>query len=495
MNTPLETFRIDVYEWFPQRADALMDLLDAQSSNTTARSVVELSLSSLFRREYSSVHDGIEHLFVPSDEVLRDEERQTWEQQLVQLVMPFVPQPQRPFWLLGTDVTSASRPFARTLSDRMYVYQPNAVKGVKPVTIGHQYSILAVLPEKTSPTTPPWIVPLLVNRVKSTETKRAAGLAQINRLMEDETLPFRHELCVQVVDSDYSAITYLGPVATHANLVTIARLACHRTIYRPVPPQPADAPGQRGHPTWFGAPMKLKDPTTWDPPDETAYTYFTTRKGQTYLVHLEGWHNMLLRGTRDLPMHQSPFTLIRSRVLDMQGKMVFARPLWMVVIGTRRQEVSLEASWESYRQRYDLEHFLRFGKQRLLMDAYQTPETAHEENWWTMSQLAYLQLWMAREQASFQPRPWERYLPTAPSAREGDTQAPALSPSAVQRDMERIIQEIGTPARVPKRRGKSPGRTSGQSPGRRDRLSVIIKGNNKKRTQNIHTESTVPPSL
>ncbi len=143
MNTPLETFRMDVYEWFPQRADALMDLLDAQSSNTTARSVVELSVSSLFRREYSSVHDGIEHLFVPSDEVLREKERQTWEQQLVQLVMPFVPQPQRPFWLLGTDVTSASRPFARTLSDRMYVYQPNAVKGVKPVTIGHQYSILA----------------------------------------------------------------------------------------------------------------------------------------------------------------------------------------------------------------------------------------------------------------------------------------------------------------------------------------------------------------
>ncbi len=143
MNTPLETFRMDVYEWFPQRADALMDLLDAQSSNTTARSVVELSVSSLFRREYSSVHDGIEHLFVPRDEVLRDEERQTWEQQLVRLVMPFVPRPQRPFWLLGTDVTSASRPFARTLSDRMYVYQPNAVKGVKPVTIGHQYSILA----------------------------------------------------------------------------------------------------------------------------------------------------------------------------------------------------------------------------------------------------------------------------------------------------------------------------------------------------------------
>ncbi len=56
--TPLEQFRLEVYDWFPHRADALMDLLDAQSSTTAARSVVELSLNPLCRREYSSVHDG-----------------------------------------------------------------------------------------------------------------------------------------------------------------------------------------------------------------------------------------------------------------------------------------------------------------------------------------------------------------------------------------------------------------------------------------------------
>ena len=37
----LAQFRNDVYSWFSHRADALMDLLDALSSNTTARSVVE----------------------------------------------------------------------------------------------------------------------------------------------------------------------------------------------------------------------------------------------------------------------------------------------------------------------------------------------------------------------------------------------------------------------------------------------------------------------
>lgn len=478
MLTQLEQFRNDVYTWFPHRADALMELLDALSSHTTARSVVELSLNPCFRREYSSLHDGIANLFVPPQTQTCLPERHTEEQALVRLLVSYLPAPQRAFWLLGTDVTSASRPFARTLSDRTYVYQPNPVKGVKPVTIGHQYSVLAVLPEKTQPDEPPWVNPLLVNRVTSKDTKRAVGLAQITRVLEDETLPFHQELCVHVVDSDYSAVTYLGKVATQPNLVTIARLPGNRTLYRQAPAVPEGESGRRGHPTWFGAPMSLKKPDTWGEPDDVAVTTFRTRKGHTYTVQLEGWHNRLRRGKRGLPMHQSPLTLVRARVLDHEGQMVFTRPLWLVVAGQRRQELSLLEIWEAYHQRYDLEHFFRFGKQRLLLDAYQTPETAHEENWWTLVQLAYFHLWMARDQAVKAPRPWERYLPrfhTPPEDGDIARRATSSSPSDVQRDMARIIRQIGTPAQIPKPRGKSPGRSLGHGPGKRPRLAVIKK--------------------
>jgi len=491
----LEQFRNDVYEWFPHRADALMDLLDALSSNTTARSVVELSENPLFRRQYSSVHDAIEHLSVSDTEASRVQERQALEQTFIRLLIPYLPRPQRRFWLFGTDVTSASRPFARTLSDRTFVYQPNPVKGVKPITIGHQYSVVAMLPEKSHPDEPPWVIPLLVNRVTSTETKREAGLGQIGRLMNDETLPFHEALCVDVADSDYSAVTYLGRVAPCPNLVTVARFAGNRTVYRQAAP-PEDSPG-RGHPTWFGAPMSLKDPRIWDEPDELTQTTFTTRKGKVYSVHLEGWHDMLLRGKWGLPMHRYPFTLVRARVFDAQGKPVFSRPLWLIVFGQRRKELSLLEIWDVYRQRFDLEHFFRFGKQRLLMDAYQTPQTEHEENWWTLVQLAYLQLWFAREQATRVPRPWERYLPrfrsegtqsssvkslsevkTSPpvaSSSETRTSSPVASPSDVQRDLMRVLRHIGTPARNPVRRGNAPGRSPGQSPGLRVRVSVIKK--------------------
>jgi DDE superfamily endonuclease len=488
----LEQFRNDVYSLFSQRADALMDLLDALSSNTTARSVVELSDNPLFRRQYSSVHDGIEHLYVPSSEDSRLQGRQEMEQALIRLLVPYLPGPQRPFRLLGTDVTSASRPFARTLSDRTFVYQPNPVKGVTPITIGHQYSVVALLPEKGSPAEPPWVIPLFVNRVPSTETKREAGQQQIARLLDDKTLPFHEELCVNVADSDYSAVTFLGKMVRHPNLITIARFAGNRTVYRTAPPA-AKSPG-KGHPTWFGDPMSLKDPETWDEPDETAQTTFTTRKGTRYTVHLEGWHDLLLRGKRGLPMHRSPLTFVRARVVDAQGKPVYARPMWLIVFGRRRQELSLVEIWDAYQQRYDLEHFFRFGKQRLLMDAYQTPETEREENWWTLAQLAYLQLWFAREQADNLPRPWERYLPrfrlngtpadaspedetASPSdaSPEGEAVSSVPSPSAVQRDLSRILRQIGTPARASKRRGKAPGRSAGENVVLRVRVPVIKK--------------------
>ncbi len=59
----LKQFRQEVYEFFPIRSDALLELLDSLSSNITARSIVELSLSPHFRREYSSIYDAIKFFF------------------------------------------------------------------------------------------------------------------------------------------------------------------------------------------------------------------------------------------------------------------------------------------------------------------------------------------------------------------------------------------------------------------------------------------------
>jgi hypothetical protein len=105
------------------------------------------------------------------------------------------------------------------------------------------------------------------------------------------------------------------------------------------------------------------------------------------------------------------------------------------------------------------------------MTAYQTPEVQHEENWWQITQLAYVQLWLSRNLAEAMPTPWERYLPQFQTQSESQE----ASPSMTQRSFGRIIQEIGTPAKVPKPRGKSPGRTKGARQKPRKRQKVIKK--------------------
>jgi hypothetical protein len=143
--------------------------------------------------------------------------------------------------------------------------------------------------------------------------------------------------------------------------------------------------------------------------------------------------------------------------------------MWLIVMGDRRGEISSVQLHQCYRQRFDLEHTFRFKKQNLLLNAFETPDVEHEEQWVRLVMLAYVQLWAAHLLAVLLPRPWEGYLKQSdPSAR--------ISPSKVQQDWNRIISQLGTPALAPKPRGKSSGRHFGQTQTLRPRLPVVKKG-------------------
>ena len=93
----------------------------------------------------------------------------------------------------------------------------------------------------------------------------------------------------------------------------------------------------------------------------------------------------------------------KERVTDVEGKQVWS-PMWLIAIGSRRHQLTCLDIYQSYRQRFDLEHLWRFGKQRLLMTAFHTPEVKHEVHWVQLTLLAYTQLWVARELAQHLPR-------------------------------------------------------------------------------------------
>jgi hypothetical protein len=464
--TPLEQFREQVYQSFKRSADALMDLVDALCSQTAARSVVELSLEACFRRTYSSVYAAIDAFFEATEPETAGQERQERATKLQQIIAEQIPPPeQEPYWLFATDATSVSRQFAYTLADRTYVYAPNAVAGNKPVTLGHQYVVSVHLPEREKED-PPWVVPLVVRRVSSQEKEVEAGIVVLHMLMSDESLPWHGDGCVHVGDSRYSTPEYLSVAGTYENLVTISRFRSNRTVYRQ--PKPEARNTGAGHPTWFGEPFSLPDPETWHEPDEELELPYPSYRGRDQTMHIQAWHDMLMRGKCHCPMHLYPFTLLRIRVLDADGKPVF-RPWWLIVSGQRRAELTLRQVQAAYERRSDEEHFFRFAKQRLLLTRYQTPDLRREENWWQIVQLAYTQLWLARPLATNLPRPWERYLLRFRS------DGPA-SPSVVQRDFKHIIRQLDTPAADPKPRGYSPGRPAGTRLPPRVRSPVIKKG-------------------
>jgi hypothetical protein len=459
----LEQFRQSLYQNFNNRADTLMELVDAMCSTPDVRSVVEYSLAPCFRRSYSTIFKAINEM--------------AWDESMIaHLLAPYLTRPQqRSFWLLGTDVTPQPRQFARTLPDRGVVYQPNAIKGNKPITIGHQYSSTILLPEKEESISPSWVIPLATSRVSTNEDKELVGSKQIGRLLKDPKLPFGRDFCVDVGDSSYSKPACLHANRHHANLVTIARARGTRVFYQQIV---SDKPGETtqavGHPTWYGQRFTLQEAETWHEPDEQITVKEKSRRGKTYHLEIKAWPNMLMPGKHKpvhLPMHRYPFTLVQIIRYDDEGRLACKHPLWLIVIGERRHELSLQDIYEAYKQRFDLEHFFRFGKQKLVLDGFQTPDDVREENWWQLVHLAYAQLWVARQVVCSLPRPWERNL--------AEMKRGLISPTLVQRDFGRIIRQIGTPAKPPKLRGISPGRRKGAKLSPRPRQKVVVKGKNK----------------
>jgi len=211
----LKQFREEVYQSVRRSADGLLNLMDALSSQTSARSVAELSLEPAFERQYSSVYQAI------GDFEVKGDKQQEKEKTLLRVIGGTVSEPERNrYWLFGTDGTPAPRPYARTMEDRGFVYQPNVVRGNKPVTIGHSYSILGYLPERGE-SEPNWIVPLMVKRIKTQETDIAVGLKQLAMLMTDDKLPWSGGMCVHVADTKYGT----ADVRCEENWWLIAQLA------------------------------------------------------------------------------------------------------------------------------------------------------------------------------------------------------------------------------------------------------------------------------
>ena len=223
--TQFQDFRQKLYKCFSSCSDACMDLLDALTGNTDANSIAELSLNPLFQRSYNSIYKAIKESFNTTNEYTNnDEGKEETLDKLIRTVSQLIDEPQkRSFYLFAADTTPHPRPYAKTLADRGYIYQPNTVKGNKPINIGHSYSLLSILPEKEADSHAPWAVPLSGERVSLNTNGVDVASKQIQVAMCDSSLPWHQKLNVLVADTAFSKRQFLFEQSQHDNLVVIAR--------------------------------------------------------------------------------------------------------------------------------------------------------------------------------------------------------------------------------------------------------------------------------
>ena len=370
------------------------------------------------------------------------------------------------FFLFASDVTPAVRAYAKTLADKSIIYAPNPAPGNKPIAVGHAYSVLACMPEKSSASPFPWVIPLSTDRVNTGEKGHEVGPRKLCELIKDSSLPFNHSLCVHVADTAYFTLPIRKMNSKVDNLVSIARLRSNRTVYA--------TPTETGR-IKYAQKMKLNHPATHTQPDQMVEIETSTSKKRLITVVIKVWNNRLLRGSHEFKGHENPFNLYQICVFDkLTKKKLFKRPMWLAVDGERRHEIEVKSVYESYRQRYDIEHFFRFGKQKMLMDSFQTPDVIHEEKWWQIVQLAYTQLYLSREICQLIPNPWERYLPKFKQSVD-ESIAVIVSPSLAQRYFPKILEQIGTPAKDVRKVKSGTGREEGDEQEKRTVSPIVFK--------------------
>ena len=425
-------FRQAIYEnGLTARRDAQFDLLDALVSQGQVSSFARLSQSEQFRRKWSSLYAAVE-------DGRMDE---AWlRKKLAQQV------PVKGVCMFALDGSSWPRPRARTLEDRQFVYQASSDVNGGTVTIGYPYSCLEWVEESHTS----WSLPVDVRRVKSTETAQELGAEQIKALVEARET-YMEALDIIACDGKYGNSGFLRLVKD-LRCGIVARQRCDRVLYHP--PSPRE-PGKRGRNRIHGKRFAFKEPETWGDPDEICELndpYW----GQ---VRLECWNQL-----HEKKGVYVPCSVVRASVHLERTKPPTA--LWISWLAPKMfptgQTVTVETIWRAYGSRWPIEPGLHFRKETLgwTQPMFQTKEAG--DRWTWLTALAAWIIFMARPIVADTPLPWQK-----PQQR--------MTPQRVQQSLRPIFALIGSPACLPKQRGKSPGWPKGKRRTPKTRYPVVKK--------------------
>jgi len=461
----------------------------ALASYPEARTPVELSLSPVFHYQYSSIHKALHYLAADS------QKRSMLQKDIQELCMSYFQSAASPaYYLLATDTTPQCKPHSPSLKERTYIATPNnVIAGNKPLNIGYETSFINISDGNKA-----WSLPLSIRRVAFTQTASECALQQLEELFEHPTLGFKEHLVVNTLDSKYGNPHYLAPAHQHDQLVNVVRLRSGMKVWKQnIRTDTGGAPGIYGEKYYLHAESQYKSykhPKTKEsyqvfqqsifelPADETLRFCTQTSKGRKLLVELWRWNNLMFRTKNGHNMKDKPFDLIAVNVFDAQsGKRIFDREMFIAITGKHKDTLSIYQGYEFYRRRYDIEPYLRFAKQRLMFNNYQTPDTEHLDSWLWVIQLASWLLYTASEETRYQPRKWEQYLPKNKQVKLGER----LSISQTRKSIQNLFLTFDPEPFKPIKCKKGKGRKFGQRFQPRKRYPVLKKTKSKHQIEKI----------
>ena len=415
----LRHFRQALYDDLGLRQDSLFELLDAMLTSPQRNTLVRLSLSSAFRRRWPSTCDALSDGSIDTAAVRRLFAESLADSALVE---------GRPVWVI--DGTNWPRPAARASAERTWEYRPLPGWPQNGVVPAWSYQWLAAVPEMAGS----WVLPLEIRRRGPTaKSATQEALDQITTVRRSQAAQAPRP--VVTLDSGYDLET-LARSTVDADL--LVRLAKHRVVYRP-PEQHAG----RGRPRLHGEPFRLAEDDTHGQAQHSQRLNHAVYGN----VQVDAWTDLHVAGAPD-----APFSVVRIQVERLPKKRLPPRPLWLAWIGGPLP-ADLSVLWRWYLRRFTVEHAFRFLKQTLGWTTVRPRHPAAADRWTCLVAAACWQLWLARPLLSDVRLPWEHPRPDC-----------LPTPGQLQRHFSRLLVRVGTPARAPRPRGKSPGRLFGQRP-------------------------------
>ena len=279
----LNLFRNNLFENTPKKSACVLNLLDSLCADgRRVKSVVELSTSKYFQRNYCSVTraitEGLESIDWKSclNKISSDRSTLTAYRRFV------------------LDVTSLSRPHSIKLKDRSCVYSPNPTPGNKPITIGHQYSVLAELPQGRGAERKNWIIPRSCKRLSSSENGTVLGIQQMKEIQKE--LGLEQERTLIIGDRAYGSKECLAELDLSSHLL-LCRSRNNRVIWKKSKLAESDKKA-RGGQQYYGDKMNLGKPETHLPAEGSAQFEYQTRTRKTILVQAQYWDQMVYRSSK-----------------------------------------------------------------------------------------------------------------------------------------------------------------------------------------------------